>query len=115
MKGWLATVRLHVALISGLETCLVTSCCTGCRKPSSVTWRLPYLLTNAGSSQLSCVLPGDVLWIVTTGESHSLGLAGRLRVGEIVTLMEARRRLLTDDLWPSPYHALAQPGTAELM
>lgn len=74
-----------------------------------------FLLENAGSNQLGRVAPRDTLWIVTTGEAHDLCLVGRLRVGEVVTLKEAHARLGTSDLWPSRYHALAAPGTAEPM
>ncbi len=86
-------------------------------KPETVEHHLArdFLLTNAGSSQLHCLQAGDVLWIVTTGEADTLGLAGRLSVGQVVSLEEARRRLGTDDLWLSRYHALAGRGTAELM
>ena len=86
-------------------------------RPETVEWHLAhnYLLENAGSNQLDRVAPGDTLWIVTTGESYSLGLAGRLIVGEVVSLAEARWRLGIDDLWQSRYHALAAPGTAERM
>ncbi len=71
-----------------------------------------YLLNHAGSNQLNRVAAGDVLWIVTTGEADELGLAGRLRVGEVVSLAEAKRRLERNDLWGSTYHALAVPKTA---
>lgn len=83
----------------------------------TVEWHLAhdYLLENAGSNQLDHASPGDTLWIVTTGEADSLGLAGRLVVGEVVSLDEARRRLGVDKLWPSRYHALAAPGTTEPM
>jgi len=56
-----------------------------------------------------------VLWIVTTGEADELGLAGRLKVGAVVSLAEAQFRLGRIDLWPSDYHALAAPGTAQRM
>ncbi len=56
-----------------------------------------------------------MLWIVTTGEADTPGLAGRLSVGEVVSLTEAQKRLGTNNLWPSRYHALAKQGTAELM
>ena len=86
-------------------------------KPATVEHHLAcdFLLRNAGSSQLARVDPGDTLWIVTTAEGDLLGLAGRLCVGAVVSLAEARRRLGTDDLWPSPFHALARPGSAEPM
>jgi hypothetical protein len=74
-----------------------------------------YLLNHAGSNQLDQVSAGDVLWIVTTGEADELGLAGRLRVGAVVSLAEAQRRLGRDNLWTSRYHALAAPGTARRM
>jgi hypothetical protein len=74
-----------------------------------------YLLNHAGSNQLGWVSPGDVLWIVTTAEADELGLAGRLKVGAVVSLNEAKFRLNRYDLWPSHYHALAVPNTAEPM
>ncbi len=74
-----------------------------------------YLLNHAGSNQLNRAAPGDVLWIVTTGEADELGLAGRLQVGAVVTLEEAKRRLGRNDLWASRWHALAAPGTARRM
>lgn len=74
-----------------------------------------YLLNHAGSNQLNRVAEGDVLWIVTTGEADELGLAGRLRVGEVVSLAEAKRRLGRCDLWASRYHALAAEETARRM
>lgn len=74
-----------------------------------------YLLNHAGSNQLNRVSAGDVLWIVTTGEADELGLAGRLKVGAVVSLAEAKRRLGREDLWASLYHALAAPGTARRM
>lgn len=74
-----------------------------------------YLLNHAGSNQLNRVSAGDVLWIVTTGEADELGLAGRLKVGSVVSLAEAKRRLGRSDLWSSDYHALAAPGTARRM
>jgi hypothetical protein len=86
-------------------------------RPETVEFHLAcdYLLRNAGSNQLERVNAGDTLWIVTTGESYQLGLAGRLRVGAVVTLAEATTRLGTADLWPSRLQALAAPGTAEPM
>ncbi len=74
-----------------------------------------YLLNHAGSNQLNRAAAGDVLWIVTTGEADELGLAGRLRVGTVVSLAEAKRRLGRNDLWASRWHALAAPGTARRM
>ena len=74
-----------------------------------------FLLRNAGSNQLDRVNAGDTLWIVTTGESYQLGLAGRLRVGSVVNLAEAKRRLGTEDLWGARFHALASPSTAQKM
>lgn len=74
-----------------------------------------YRLDHAGSNQLDRVVPGDILWIVTTGEADELGLAGKLQVGEVVSLIEARRRLGRNDLWESRWHALAAPGTARKM
>jgi len=74
-----------------------------------------YLLNHAGSNQLNRAAPGDALWIVTTGEAGELGLAGRLKVGAVVSLTEAKRCLRRDDLWPSRFHALAAPGTARKM
>ena len=74
-----------------------------------------YLLNHAGSNQLGRAQAGDVLWIVTTGEAGELGLAGRLKVGAVVSLDEACRRLGRSDLWQSRYHALAAPGTARPM
>ncbi len=74
-----------------------------------------YLLNHAGSNQLNRVAVGDVLWIVTTGEADELGLAGRLRVGAVVSLAEAQRQLGRRDLWASAYHAIAVPGTARRM
>ena len=74
-----------------------------------------YLLNHAGSNQLHRVSPGDVLWIVTTGEADELGLAGRLKVGAVVSLAEAQIRLGRRDLWSSEYHALAAPGSARRM
>lgn len=49
------------------------------------------------------------------GEADELELAGRLRVGAVVSLAEAQRRLGRNDLWASRYHALAVPGTARRM
>lgn len=74
-----------------------------------------YLLNHAGSNQLNRVSQGDVLWIVTTGEADELGLAGRLKVGAVVSLAEAQIRLGRRDLWSSEYHALAAPGSARRM
>lgn len=74
-----------------------------------------YLLNHAGSNQLSRAAAGDVLWIVTTGEGDELCLAGRLKVGAVVSLAEAKRRLGREDLWASRYHALAAPGSARRM
>ena len=74
-----------------------------------------YLLNHAGSNQLSRAAAGDVLWIVTTGEADELGLAGVLKVGAVVSLAEACRRLGRNDLWASRWHALAAPGTARRM
>lgn len=74
-----------------------------------------YLLNHAGSNQLNRAAAGDVLWIVTTGEADELGLAGRLQVGAVVSLAEAKRRLGRDDLWASDWHALAAPGTSRRM
>lgn len=74
-----------------------------------------YLLNHAGSNQLNRVAADDILWIVTTGEADELGLTGKLRVGEVVSLEEAKRRLGRNDLWASRYHALAAPGTARRM
>jgi hypothetical protein len=74
-----------------------------------------YLLRNVGSSQIQRASAGDTIWVVTTSEGFELGLAGRLRVGEIVPLAVAKRRLQTNDLWQSDYHALAESGTAERM
>lgn len=74
-----------------------------------------YLLNHAGSNQLNRAAVGDVLWIVTTGEADELGLAGRLRVGAVVSLAEAKRRLGRRDLWASRWHALAAPGTTRRM
>ncbi len=74
-----------------------------------------YLLNHAGSNQLNGVAAGDVLWIVTTGEADELGLAGRLKVGAVVSLAEAKRRLGREDLWASRYHALAAPGMTRRM
>ena len=74
-----------------------------------------YLLNHAGSNQLGRAQTGDTLWIVTTGEADELGLAGRLKVGAVVSLAEAQRRLGRDDLWASRWHALAAPGTARRM
>ena len=86
-------------------------------RPETVEHHLAcdFLLRNAGSSQLGRVGVDDALWIVTTGEGDELGLAGRLRVGAVVTLAEAKRLLGTEDLWPSPLHALSPPGAAEPM
>jgi len=86
-------------------------------RPETVEQHLAcdFLLRNAGSNQLHEVQAGDVLWIVTTGEADTLGLAGRLSVGEVVSLAEAQKLLGTNDLWPSRYHALATQGTAEPM
>ena len=85
--------------------------------PETVDFHLNsnYLLRNVGSSQIQRVTAGDTLWIVTTSEGFSLGLAGRLRVGDIVPLAVAKQLLQTDDLWHSEYHALAEVGTAERM
>lgn len=74
-----------------------------------------YLLNHAGSNQLARAQTGDTLWIVTTGEADELGLAGRLKVGAVVSLEEACRRLGRNDLWASRWHALAAPGTAQRM
>lgn len=71
-----------------------------------------YLLDHAGSNQLNRAAAGDTLWIVTTGEADELGLAGRLQVGAVVSLAEAKRRLRRNDLWASDWHALAAAGTA---
>src|SRR5687767_14948375 len=86
-------------------------------KPETVDRHLNenYLLNHAGSNQLDRVSPGDVLWIVTIAEADELGLAGRLQVGEVVGIDEARVRLNRDDLWHSRYHALAAPNTAAPM
>jgi hypothetical protein len=85
--------------------------------PETVEFHLScnYLLRNVGSSQIQRASGGDTLWIVTLSEGFELGLAGRLRVGEIVPLAVAKQRLQTDDLWHSEYHALAESGTAERM
>lgn len=74
-----------------------------------------YLLNHAGSNQLDRAAAGDVLWIVTTSEADELGLVGRLQVGAVVGLAEAKRRLARNDLWSSAYHALAVQGTARRM
>ncbi len=74
-----------------------------------------YLLDHAGSNQLNRASAADTLWIVTTGEADELGLAGRLKVGAVVSLAEAKRRLGREDLWASRYHAIAAPGTARRM
>jgi hypothetical protein len=74
-----------------------------------------YLLNHAGSNQLNRAAAGDVLWIVTTGEADELGLAGKLKVGAVVSLAEAKRRLGRNDLWTSRWHALAAAGTARRM
>jgi hypothetical protein len=74
-----------------------------------------YLLNHAGSNQLNRAAAGDVLWIVTTGEADELGLAGRLEVGAVVSLAEAKRRLGRNDLWASRWHALAAGVTARRM
>ena len=74
-----------------------------------------YLLNHAGSNQLARAQTGDILWIVTTGEADELGLAGRLKVGALVSLEEACRRLGRNDLWTSRRHALAAPGIAQRM
>lgn len=74
-----------------------------------------YLLNHAGSNQLNRAAAGDTLWIVTTGEGDELCLAGRLKVGAVVRLAEACRRLGRADLWASDWHALAAPGTAQRM
>ncbi len=74
-----------------------------------------YLLNHAGSNQLNRAAAGDVLWIVTTGEADELGLAGRLQVGAVVSLAEAKRRLGRNDLWASRWHAIAATGTARRM
>ena len=74
-----------------------------------------YLLRNVGSSQIQRASMGDTIWIVTSTEGFELGLAGRLRVGDIVPLAVAKQLLQTDDLWHSEFHALAEVGTAERM
>jgi hypothetical protein len=74
-----------------------------------------YLLNHAGSNQLNRAAAGDVLWIVTTGEADELGLAGRLQVGAVVSLAEARRRLGRNGLWASRWHAIASAGTVRRM
>lgn len=74
-----------------------------------------YLLRNVGSSQIQRASMSDTIWIVTTSEGFNLGLAGRLRVGDIVPLAVAKQLLQTDDLWHSEYHALAEVGAAERM
>jgi hypothetical protein len=68
-----------------------------------------FLLLHAGSNQLGRVLAGDTLWIGTTAEGFEVGLAGRIRIAEVVTFTEAQRRLCVRDLWPSTKHALADP------
>ncbi len=85
--------------------------------PETVEFHLNcnYLLRNVGSSQIQRVLAGDTIWVVTTSEGFELGLAGRLRVGEIVPLAVAKQILQTNDLWHSEYHALATNGTSERM
>jgi hypothetical protein len=85
--------------------------------PETVDFHLNcnFLLRNVGSSQIQRVSVRDTIWIVTTSEGFELGLAGRLRVGEIVPLAVAKQLLQTDDLWQSDYHALAEVGTAERM
>ncbi len=74
-----------------------------------------YLLDHAGSNQLNRAAAGDTLWIVTTGEADELGLAGKLQVGAVVSLAEAKRRLGRNDLWASRWHALSAAGTARRM
>lgn len=74
-----------------------------------------YLLNHAGSNQLNRAAAGDVLWIVTTGEADELGLVGKLQVGAVVSVEEAKGRLGRNDLWASRWHALAAPGTARRM
>ncbi len=85
--------------------------------PETVEFHLSrnYLLRNVGSSQIQRASAGDTIWVVTTSEGFELGLAGRLRVSEIVPLAVATQRLQTNDLWHSEYHALAEEGAAELM
>lgn len=85
--------------------------------PATVEYHLRcnHLLKSVGSSQIQQVSMGDTIWIVTTSEGFELGLAGRLRVGDIVPKMFAELLLETTDLWDSEYHALAEVGTAERM
>jgi hypothetical protein len=85
--------------------------------PETVEFHLScnYLLRNVGSSQIQRVSAGDTIWIVTSTEGFELGLAGRLRVGDVVPLAVAKQLLQTNDLWHSDYHALAEDGTAERM
>jgi hypothetical protein len=85
--------------------------------PETVDFHLScnYLLRNVGSSQIQRASAGDTIWIVTSTEGFEIGLAGRLRVGEVVPLAVAKQRLQTDDLWHSVYHALAEVGTSERM
>lgn len=58
--------------------------------PETVEFHLncSYLLQNVGSSQIQRASVGDTIWIVTTSEGFELGLAGRLRVGDIVPMDE---------------------------
>lgn len=85
--------------------------------PATVEFHLNcnYLLRNVGSSQIQRVSVGDTIWIVTSTEGFELGLAGRLRVGDVVPLAVAKQLLQTNDLWHSEHHALAEVGTAERM
>ena len=85
--------------------------------PATVEYHLSgnHLLESVGSSQIQRVSMGDTIWIVTLSEGFELGLAGRLRVGDIVPKMFAELLLETTDLWDSEFHALAEVGTAERM
>ncbi len=72
------------------------------------------LLHHAAGAQLEKLDKGDHLWI-TTFEDQKLILFGHMVVDRVVTPTEAQGRLGTKDIWPAPWHALANLEKSEPM
>lgn len=70
-------------------------------------------LDVAASNQLSGVLPGDVIWIVTLSEEREFLLCGRLLIEDVVEYEEAVRRISDSSLWQAEHYAFPVPGTEE--
>lgn len=72
------------------------------------------LLEHAAGAQLKKLAKGDHLWIVTI-EDRKLILFGHMVVGRVVSKREAQLRLKNKDIWPAPWHALANFKKSEPM